>query len=92
MTHQQWLSATEYLGGMPALTAIDRGSSIFLEYTIPVRKVEGIKMQVPTLCIRQMDRGGVTAHNPPNARRYGPEKIAKLQIGDHLIVQLKEQL
>ena len=92
LTHQHRFPCSEYLGRVPATTAFDQDQGIFLEQSIALREIEGIKLQLPTLRIRQMHSDSVTLHHAPNARRNSAKQSPELQVRDDLVVQLQQQL
>jgi hypothetical protein len=46
---------------------------------------------VCAIAISKRNADAITAHNPARARHYGSENIPELEIGNHVIGQLKEK-
>ena len=47
--------------------------------------------QVRAVWLGEHDRCGITAHDPTNARRNRTQQFPKVQIGNNLVRQVKDQ-
>src|SRR6266436_3441369 len=70
---------------------IEGDKALLLDGFVAKGKIQGIDPQVCVVAIGKSDANAIAAHNPACARHYGSENVPELEIGNHMIGQLKKQ-